>query len=152
MQTVAQKKTTNKERKPAQKKKKPEVKKTTTNTKKTIRKKSNTNSTSNVFNVGSYVRKETKLKVSPTFIYEVKGRIEDLLNDIVPEAEQVARAEGMRTLQEHHLIRVFDFRQPSQIRLITCTECKHAFTIANAETKKTLSCPFCHKKRGIVIE
>jgi histone H3/H4 len=107
---------------------------------------------SNVFNVGKHIRKETTLKVSPTFIEEAKGRIEDLLNEIVPEAEQMAKAEGMRTLQEHHLIRVYDFRKPVDYRIVTCEECKHAFGVTGADIDHDLSCPFCHKKRGIIKE
>ncbi len=105
---------------------------------------------SNVFNVGEHIRKNTKLKVSPSFVEEAKSDIEILLEDLVGEAIKIAEAEGMKTLQEKHLIRVNDFRIPERNKLIACNECGRSFVVQISDIRRKMCCPFCGKKKGIV--
>jgi len=159
--TTSEKKTTSSKRRTTTKKPKKPKKKTIPNKKTTTKKKSSKkttkktikkrtkNAVSNVYNVGQFIRKNTVLKVSPSFVEEAKGRIDVFLDEMLPEAERMATGEGMKTLQEHHLIRVFDFRQPSRNEVISCGECGHAFSVSNHDSERVTHCPFCGKKRGI---
>ena len=107
---------------------------------------------SNVFNVGNFIRKNTKFKVSPSFVEEVKSTIEAFLEPLIGEANQLAKAEGMRTLQDKHMVRVNDYRLPDRNHLVTCNECGKSFVIASTDKHRKMSCPFCGKKKGIKIE
>lgn len=144
--TQAKSKKKNPKKQPKKKKKstKKQVKK------KTVKKRNRSN-TSNVQNVGRLIRNASELKVSPSFVEEAKGRIEVLLDELVPEAENVARGEGMKTLQEHHLIRVFDFRLPNHYKIVSCSDCGHSFSIAATDAERDMCCPFCGKKRYLSI-
>lgn len=130
---AATKKKTPKKKAPAKKKTKKRIK----------------NAVSNVYNVGQFIRKNTALKVSPSFVEEAKGRIDVFLDEMLPEAERIAKGEDMKTLQEHHLIKVFDFRQPSRNQVISCAECGYSFSVSNHDHTRLTCCPFCGKKRGI---
>ena len=149
------KKTSKKTTKKTAPKKKAATKKKTSKKKAPAKKKTKKrtkNAVSNVYNVGQFIRKNTALKVSPSFVEEAKGRIDVFLDEMLPEAERMAIGEGMKTLQEHHLIRVFDFRQPSRNEIISCGECGHAFSVSNHDCERVTHCPFCGKKRGITTK
>jgi histone H3/H4 len=113
-----------------------------------IQKKKKNNS--NVYNVGQHIRKNTSFKVSQSFVDETKDRIGLFIETLLQEAEAIAKAENMRTLQEHHLIRVFDYRLPDNVCMISCGYCGGSFTICSTDMKKDISCPFCQKKRNII--
>lgn len=127
--------------------------------KKTVKKKIKQNNRnknfSNVLNVGRYVRKNTKFKVSPTFVKEIKSYLKVQIEHDVSDSERIAKSERMKTLQEHHIIRAYDFRMPNRNRMVNCKECGKCFVICQNDADKYsghISCPFCGKKRGISIE
>lgn len=119
---------------------------------KTETKKHKEKKTTNVFNVGSYIRKNTKLNVSPGFVDEEISRIKDGLDMDVREAEQIATSMGMKTLMEVHAIRIYDYRMPEKTTIVSCDSCGNSFVIAMEKASKKMYCPFCGQKRYIRIE
>lgn len=115
------------------------------------KKKRSPRKTTNVFNAGSYIRKKTKMKVSPGFVDEEISRIKDQLDIDISESEQIAKAMGMRTLMEVHAIRVYDYRTPDRNTIITCDGCGNSFVVCVEKASKKLICPFCGQKRYIKI-
>lgn len=107
---------------------------------------------SNVYNIGNFIRKNTELKVSPSFVEEAKSTIEAVLDELLAESEQVAKGQGMKTLQDKHLIKVNSFRLPERNRIVACDECGRSFVVASSDKSRKMVCPFCGKKRGIRVE
>lgn len=107
---------------------------------------------SNVYNVGNFIRKNTDMNVSPSFIEEAKSSIEVLLDELVAESARVAKGQGMKTLQDKHLIRVNSFRLPDRNRIVACEECGRSFAVSGNDASRKMVCPFCGKKRGIRVE
>ena len=108
--------------------------------------------TTNVFNIGSYIRNKTKLNVSPGFVDEEIGRIKDQLDMDILEAEQVAKSMGMKTLMEVHAIMIYDFKLPERHKIISCDSCGNAFSVDVEKASKKMTCPFCGQKRYIKID
>lgn len=107
--------------------------------------------TTNVFNVGNYIRSLTKLKVSPSFINEAMDNIKIMLDDDIYKAVQVAEAEGMKTIQEKHLIMVYNFKLPDKSHLASCGHCGRSFMVSVSDASRKLTCPFCAKKGKMVV-
>jgi len=108
--------------------------------------------TTNVFNVGTYIRKNTKLNVSPGFVDEIISRIKDNLDTDVMEAEQIATSMSMKTLMEVHAVRIYDYRIPDKTSIISCDNCGNSFAIATEKVSKKMCCPFCGQKRYMRFE
>jgi hypothetical protein len=130
---------------------KPEKKKKTLK-KKTTKQKRAKRINTNVFNVGSYVRKKTKLNVSPGFVEEEISRIKDQLDIDVSEAEQIATSMGMKTLMEVHAIRIYDFKMPDRNTIISCDHCGRSFLVHVEDDKRKMICPFCGQKRHLKFQ
>jgi rubrerythrin len=130
---------------------KPEKKKKTLK-KKTTKQKRDKRSNTNVFNVGSYIRKKTKLNVSPGFVEEEISRIKDQLDIDVSEAEQIAKSMGMKTLMELHAIRIYDYKLPDRNTVISCDHCGRSFLVHIEDDKRKMICPFCGQKRHLKFQ
>jgi len=107
---------------------------------------------SNVFNVGNHIRGQTKLHVSPSFIDEMTGYMKCLVDERLFESLQIAKSQGMKTLQGKHLIRACDFITPNRHRVVSCGECGRSWVVSADDKDRKMSCPFCHKKRKIIVE
>jgi hypothetical protein len=110
--------------------------------------------TSNVFNIGQYIRKHSKLNVSPAFVHEMISRIKDQIEMDVAAADNIAAAEGMKTLMEKHAIRVYDYKLKETHRIISCNKCGGSFAVDNSHADKEtlLGCPYCLKKGSLDLE
>ena len=108
----------------------------------------------NVLNLGKIIRDNTKFKVSPLFVDEIKSRIIDQLEEDIYESNKLAKAEGMKTLQEHHAIRIYDYNKSDNSKMLTCEKCGNSFVIPSekADKKNRLTCPFCKQKRYLNYE
>jgi len=107
---------------------------------------------SNVFNIGNYLRKKTELNVSPTFVAEMLGVVKCVIDERFNEALQIAKCQGMKTLQDKHLIRACDFILPNRHRVASCCSCGRSWVVSVDDSDRKMSCPFCHKKRKVVVE
>jgi len=107
-------------------------------------------SKSKTVNIDKSIRNNTELNVSPSYVYELIGRVDDFIDELVPESEKIAKAEGMKTLQEKHLIRVFDFRLGNKTMMLACSSCGGMFVVTDKSKVDDLSCPFCGKKRYLI--
>ena len=107
----------------------------------------------NVFNVGQYIRKQSKLSVSPGFVHEMVSRMRDQMDIDIAEADVIATAEGMKTLMEKHAVKVYNYRTRDGHRLVACNKCGGSFAVdkSQADKESIQCCPFCMKKGSIEI-
>ncbi len=110
-----------------------------------------TEKTTNVLNVGNFIRGLTDLKVSPSFVDEAMENIKIMLDDDVYKAVQMAKGEGMKTIQDKHLINVYNFKLPDKSRLVSCGHCGRSFMVGINDAERKMTCPFCVKKGKMVV-